>query len=397
MGSKLRVRPNDDPWKLFTGDDLCYPVEMFVHIMEFKSGQEGSDDCKMAEDILNHIPDPKLDGQDQTPTASLNVPAAIWKHKILAKHSQQTPLSWTSIKPDLMEEFGSKPDYSLREKLNLLQSVGKGPYEDSLAYLIRIKCVVSLLINNKIPASITDLPSGLDVWVKVLFLFGLDEMEQNLVIEESDLKTLEELCKVLALPEVKMIRRADDAMKKQEQDEEVLPKRKRKRKKAVDYDAMLEEFSDDDQAVKREGYGDDPLQAVIKEERLDFVDEEDIHEDDFDDDFKPVVPQVEMEEEDDYKRKGKSRLNPAKKSWPCAFCDTEPFKTRADLWVHQDDLHEGYREKCVPCDLKFYKIADLTSHNYRFHPQETKKAKKYKKYVYDQISAQVAEAQKEET
>lgn len=73
--------------------------------------------------------------------------------------------------------------------------------------------MVSLLATNKIPTgSVDDLPAINDVWVRVLFLFGLDDIEQNLLVEEADVKSLEELCQVLALPEVKMIRRADDAM-----------------------------------------------------------------------------------------------------------------------------------------------------------------------------------------
>ena len=30
---------NQNPWRLFKGDDLTYPVEMFIHIMEFKNAQ----------------------------------------------------------------------------------------------------------------------------------------------------------------------------------------------------------------------------------------------------------------------------------------------------------------------------------------------------------------------
>ena len=106
--------------------------------------------------------------------------------------------------------------YTLKEKLALLQSIGKGAYEDSQAYLVRIRCLVSLLAFNKIPTgSIDELPTVDDVWVRVLFLFGLDDIEQNLLVEEADVKTLEELCQVLNLPEVKMIRRADDAMQKE--------------------------------------------------------------------------------------------------------------------------------------------------------------------------------------
>ena len=94
---------------------------------------------------------------------------------------------------------------------------------------------MSLLATNKIPTgSVDDLPAINDVWVRVLFLFGLDEIEQNLLVEEADAKSLEELCQVLALPEVKMIRRADDAMQAKEQplvtEETGRGKRKRKSK-----------------------------------------------------------------------------------------------------------------------------------------------------------------------
>ena len=87
---------------------------------------------------------------------------------------------WNAVKENLLSEFGQgEKDYTLKEKLALLQSVGKGPYEDSQAYLVRIRCLVSLLTNNKIPTeSINHLPGVNDTWVRVLFLFGLDDIEQ---------------------------------------------------------------------------------------------------------------------------------------------------------------------------------------------------------------------------
>merc|ERR1719376_1467314 len=113
----------------------------------------------MATDVLSHIPDPKTGAKkgapppEGPPPAHLNVPSAIWKHKATEGGTKQD-LKWSELKPGLLEEFGStKAEYSLKEKLELLQSVGKGAYEDSQAYLIRIRCVVSLLTQNKVPAT----------------------------------------------------------------------------------------------------------------------------------------------------------------------------------------------------------------------------------------------------
>jgi len=481
MGSKApkkKVQANKNPWSMFTGKDLCYPVEMFAHIMEFKSGQEGSDDAKMATDVLSHIPDPKTGAKkgapppEGPPPAHLNVPSAIWKHKATEGGTKQD-LKWSELKPGLLEEFGStKAEYSLKEKLELLQSVGKGAYEDSQAYLIRIRCVVSLLTQNKVPATLEELPLESDLWVRLIFLFGLDEIEQNLVIEESDAKTLDELCKVLALPEVKMIRRADDAMAKDAAaaaaamppataETEMVPTtkatgtrasgRKRKRK---NYAAMLDDFSDDDDrgAVKEElgtlntdvnikveqgldemdVFGDDDFKPVDMlggdhdmEPDATFVPDDDEHDNDDDDDFVDKDGNVLIDEDGEFKpkrlkaaeKKGvtpKKESQPGvKRSWPCVFCEVEPYKKRAELWAHQDEVHEGFREGCKECDLKFKKPAELHTHNKEFHPElaaaavaeaelvigEGKKAKtkKYKKYVYDQVSAQIEEAQKEET
>ena len=102
----------------------------------------------------------------------------MWKHKMVKEGLDLQ--GWNAVKENLLSEFGQgEKDYTLKEKLALLQSVGKGPYEDSQAYLVRIRCLVSLLTNNKIPTeSINQLPGVNDTWVRVLFLFGLDDIEQ---------------------------------------------------------------------------------------------------------------------------------------------------------------------------------------------------------------------------
>ena len=44
MGSRAGFRgpkgKQNDGWKMFTGDDVCYPVEVFLHTMELKAHRE---------------------------------------------------------------------------------------------------------------------------------------------------------------------------------------------------------------------------------------------------------------------------------------------------------------------------------------------------------------------
>ena len=95
MGSVDPVRKtapkSQHPWRLFKGDDLTYPVEMFIHIMEFKNaqnpngigpdyentgGENGVDpSAKLIKCVLGHIPDPKYsDAPDGDPPPSINTP-----------------------------------------------------------------------------------------------------------------------------------------------------------------------------------------------------------------------------------------------------------------------------------------------------------------------------------
>ena len=72
--------------------------------------------------------------------------------------------------------------------------------------------------------------------------------EQNLLVEEADMKGLEELCNVLALPEVKMIRRADDDMRQHEKKEKTSKKRKAKENS---HSAANDDFDEDMPLAKK--------------------------------------------------------------------------------------------------------------------------------------------------
>ena len=84
-------------WQTFKGDDLCFPVEMFAHVME----AAGLDDTAMAERVLANIAD--------DPSA----PSAVWKRKLPGHR-----MGWSDLKPLLMAEFGSHSQpYTLRERV----------------------------------------------------------------------------------------------------------------------------------------------------------------------------------------------------------------------------------------------------------------------------------------
>ena len=68
---------------------------------------------------------------------------------------------------------------------------------------------------------------------------------QNLLVEEADVKGLEELCDVLALPEVKMIRRADDTMKRANEGVPEESGRGKRKRKSQNYAAMAKGESTD--------------------------------------------------------------------------------------------------------------------------------------------------------
>ena len=99
---------------------MTYPVEMFVHIMEFKDAQptqtglvpesqidvpdQGGTD-KLIQSVLNHIPDPKYSskgsnaalGGKTDPPASLNVPGISLSTVVWPKDSLVLNVNYTQF------------------------------------------------------------------------------------------------------------------------------------------------------------------------------------------------------------------------------------------------------------------------------------------------------------
>ena len=154
-----------DRWKsnlVYTGDNLVYPVEMFIALMENKL-KRSPDTIDATKEVLSYIPTINTtSNQNNHETCTT---AMIWKHK----HSYRlSKLQWTSLKQELLSEFGQHKRYSMKEKLKFLYSSKIGYQEDTENYLIRINMIVSYIEHGKI----SHVPPN-SVWVQLLYMVGL--------------------------------------------------------------------------------------------------------------------------------------------------------------------------------------------------------------------------------
>ena len=140
--------------------------------------QRGScDSDRMVSNLMDHVPD----GNSSDGSSKL-APSAVWKRGVLEAEAGQV---WYEVKDDLIHRFGSGgsdgPLYSLIERLIILKSVWKRPHEDLWAYVIRVRCLASALMEGQIPTNLEDLPALDNVLVRLLFLFGLSETDLDKV------------------------------------------------------------------------------------------------------------------------------------------------------------------------------------------------------------------------
>ena len=122
------IPKNKELWPVFKGDDYNYPVEMFIHIMEYRyshyqTNQSGKQYASpgirdnITRFVLSHIPDPNLPANDLS--SMLDSPSTVWMQQIgkegLDLHD------WQAVRESLLQEFGlGLKTYTLKEKLALL-------------------------------------------------------------------------------------------------------------------------------------------------------------------------------------------------------------------------------------------------------------------------------------
>ena len=141
MGSYMEEDTTQDKWKndgIFTGKDECFPVELFIYLMEEESNP--SQIAQNAKQSLCMKSSPKL----QTVVES-------WGQEC----------SWEIMRADLIALFGRLAPYTTLEIATLVASLSKGSTESTSRFLLRVQWVLKLYAGDD------------DFSVRVQFLAGL--------------------------------------------------------------------------------------------------------------------------------------------------------------------------------------------------------------------------------
>merc|ERR1719312_1779622 len=145
----------------------------------------------MIQELMSMIPEVKSEFEKDE-----NIPSAHWKQSLLSGCDSIASLqSWSEIKKDIINVFGSKAHFSTEEKLQLLDSIClKDEEEDILAYLVRVKCCVTLIADaDHLNTSLKNLPANLNTWMRLLFLSGLRGHDEQLLAKSFSIESLDEL------------------------------------------------------------------------------------------------------------------------------------------------------------------------------------------------------------
>ena len=184
-------------WKsthIFTGSNSLFPVEMFCAVMEQKYLNK-EDKSNLIADTLNRIPDP-----EQTSLDVLNMPSTLWKHQNL--NNLLKCESWEELKNDLVKQFSRQEKYSIQERASFLQSIQRGQRERMDTYLVRLNIIVHIVQFGD--AIFQPLLEESAIWLKILLLAGIDEDSRNILPNDFDELTLQEICSHLARKNAKL-------------------------------------------------------------------------------------------------------------------------------------------------------------------------------------------------
>ena len=180
MNEELRNWKND---RIFTGCNPCYPVELFIALIEGEAEFLHHDESRKSSNAWCLINPPS--DFDKTP-------AGLWKSKMSKKYeNQSSPIKWADLKTDLLDAFGRHNPYSVTDKLAFIQSLTKGEVESFRTFLLRIQWVLKIVNEDR----------DLDTWTKLFFILGLNKEHQDVMVDKLEDKTAVELCDVIKNPE----------------------------------------------------------------------------------------------------------------------------------------------------------------------------------------------------
>ena len=252
-----------------------------------------------------------------------------------------------------------------------------------------------MILNNVIPGSLGDIPSMDHKLVEILFLFGLEDAEFTQLFAQFNAQSLEKLCAQFKdtqtdgkYEEEKILGVKEDPTGMALPAPSVTPRRSKR-----NYTPAKDDDNDEQETVqyfqngrpkkpkktRRKHFNYIPMMVEALEKMpgkkataakvIEYV--------------LSVCPEVQsrqgwqktvksyLGQDNHFKRIG---VNSAKEviyrlalpsNWPCVFCSIAPFSSQQDLHQHQDEIHDGFKEKCDEndhCQMMFRSSAELEVH-----------------------------------
>ena len=113
--------------RIFTGNDPCYPIELFIALIEGEAELFHHDQARIGNNAWCLIASPVSDD------SGASSPAGLWKAKFKQKYAKD--ILWESLKADLLDAFGRQSPYSIADNVLFLKSLFKGQAESHQTFL----------------------------------------------------------------------------------------------------------------------------------------------------------------------------------------------------------------------------------------------------------------------
>ena len=146
---------------LFTGCDESLPIELFIHLLERESPWD---------QIAN--------------VARQSIDVSLWPELEDTVLSWGPDCTWDSMKADLLSIFERQTPYTPLDISTFVRSLRKDPKECPSRFLLRVQWVVLQLPAEEV--------GNIDMWIRMLFLAGLEPSEASRADSIVNDKTIDE-------------------------------------------------------------------------------------------------------------------------------------------------------------------------------------------------------------
>ena len=135
-------------------------------------------------------------------SSDIATPAGAWKAANITDISNTKPLDgigemnqWNKMKESLLDQLGSKESYSVENQLEFMLSLTKMESENFVTYLNRVEWVIENVLSSP--------SSDNEKWTRLIFLLGLNKVDQKLALERVEGKSLVDLADLVESLEFK--------------------------------------------------------------------------------------------------------------------------------------------------------------------------------------------------